>query len=125
MTTLGGLTISDDMYLGGLTESNGMSVQQVRSVKGVSALRTFGKPGGRTLTLASSQANNSIQGIWCSWLIDDLKTLQNTQTPVTLTHDADTYTVVITETHEFQPLHKYEQQGPNKRYLGKIKMIEV
>lgn len=123
--TLGSVTISDNMYLGGVTEAAQTAAQQVRTVEGNSILTTVSTPGGRTITLETQQVNGGIQGIWCQSVIDAVKALESNNTAVVLAHHGTTYNVKITDTTDLSPLFSWEPVGVNKKYTGKITTIEV
>jgi len=125
MITLGGVTISDNMYLGGITEAKQVAHQQERTVEGVSKLRVVPTPGGRIITLESQNLNGSIQGIWCQSVIDEVKILEAANVAYTLDHHGTTYTVKIVDTTGFRPLFSFEPVTPNKKYTGKLITIEV
>lgn len=125
MITLGGITISDNMYLGGITQSQQIAYQQVRTVEGLSKLTTVSLTGGRNLTLGTVSMNSAIQGIWCQSVIDQLKDLEKTNIDCVLDFHGDTYNVRIIDTTDFTQMFQFEEVSPDKKYTGSIKMIEV
>ena len=125
MITLGGVEISDNMYLGGVTEARQVAYQQEITVEGISKLRVMPTPGGRTITLETQQINGSIQGIWCQSVIDALKELEAANQTYILDHHGDEYYVKIVDTTGFRPMFSFEPVTPNKKYTGKLITIEV
>ena len=125
MITLGGIVISDNMYLGGVTQARQVVPQQLRTSEGISLLTVHATPGGRTLTLGTTNLNGATQGIWCQSNIDEIKDLEATNVPVVLNHNGDIYNVRIVDTSDFTQFFQNEPVSPNKKYTGKITMIEV
>lgn len=126
MITLGGVTISDNMYLGGIVEAKQIAHKQERTVTaGLSVLKTAPTPGGRTITLESTNLGGSIQGIWCQRVIEQVKAVEASNLPVVLDHHGTTYNVQIVDTTQFQQMFSFEASGPDKKYTGKITTIEV
>lgn len=127
MITVGGVVVSDNMYLSGVTEAKQIAYEQNRTVEGVSKLRTVLTLGGRTLTLGTSRegGSGSIQGIWCQSVIDELKALEQLNSTLVLDHHGTTYNVKIVDTSGFTQMFKYEPVSPGKAYTGKLTMIEV
>lgn len=125
MITLGGVTISDNMYLGGLIKANPIEYQQDRTVGGLSVMTVFDNPGGRNLTLGTSNLQGSIQGIWCQHVLDQVKVVQKQGNPVVLNYHGDAYNVIITDTSGIEQLFQFEPVSPDKKYVGEINLIEV
>lgn len=125
MITLGPVVISDNMYLEGVEKANSVSVEQVRTVDGESYLTVVPSPGGRTLTLGTSQLNGATQGIWCQTVIDEIKALEATGNAQTLSYQGEVYVVVISSTSSITQMFQREPLGPNKKYTGVINLIEV
>ncbi len=123
--TLGGIVISDNMYLGGVVESKQVVHQQVRTVEGNSLLRVTTTPGGRTLTLGTTNLDGATQGIWCQSKIEEIKVFEAAGTSIILNHHGDTYTVRIIDTSDFAQMFQFEPASPDKKFTGKITMIEV
>lgn len=122
--TLGGVDISNNMYLSGLESAPLVSVEQVRTIDGVSYVRSTPTPGGRTFTLGTQSKTGTVIGLWCSTVIDQVKVLESLADPVTLDYRGDIYEVIIVET-SFDPFHAFEVEGPNKKFTGTITLIEV
>ncbi len=120
----GGITLSDDMYLSGFESANLASVEQLRTIEGVSVVRTKPTPGGTPLTLGSQNKSGAVQGIWCSEDIDQVKGLELAAQSVELNYRDTIYNVVIAGT-EFTPFHQWEPEGPYKKFTGSISLIEV
>lgn len=125
MITLGSITISDNMYLGGVTQAKQVIPQQLRTSEGLSLLTVHVTPGGRTLTLGTTNLNGATQGIWCQSTIDEIKDLEATAATVVLDHNGDIYNVKIVDTSDFSQFFQNEPVSPDKKYTGKITMIEV
>ncbi len=123
--TLGSVTINSDMYLEGVEKANGVVTQQERTIDGVSYLTVVSNPGGRLLTLGTSQLGNAIQGFWCQDIIDALKILEDSGDAQTLDYHGTTYTVVITGMSGINQFLQWEEVGPNKKYIGVIQLTEV
>lgn len=125
MIDIGGVAISDDMYLGGVTEASNSFYQQEFTVEGVSKLGVYPRTGGRQITLESQKNNGAIQGIWCQSTIDALKELEIAGDTVTLNHNGNLYSVKVVDTTGFSPLFQFESVSPDKKYTGKLITIEV
>ena len=125
MIDIGGVAISDDMYLGGVTEASNSFYQQEFTVEGVSKLGVYPRTGGRQITLESQKNNGAIQGIWCQSTIDALKELEIAGDTVTLNHNGNLYSVKVVDTTGFSPLFQFEPVSPGKKYTGKLITIEV
>ncbi len=125
MITLGGIVISDNMYLGGVTQAQQIAYQQVRTVEGLSKLTAVGLTGGRNLTLGTVSMNSSIQGVWCQSVIDQIKVLEKTNADCVLNYQGTIYNVRIIDTTDFTQMFQFEETSPDKKYTGSIKMIEV
>src|SRR6056297_2596890 len=108
MITLGGVQISDNMYLRGVTEHPQVAFQQERTVEGISKQIVVPTPGGRTLSLETQQLSGSIQGIWCQSVIDAVKELELTGGVYELDHHGAVYQVRIIDTSQFTPLFQFE-----------------
>lgn len=121
--TLGGVTISDNMYLDGINNAALISAQQYRSIDGLSLVLSKKQSGGRTITLGSV-VDSSVMGIWCQSVVDAVKLLEGDNSVLVLDYHGDTYNVLITGM-EFTQLFKFEPVTSNKKYTGTITMIEV
>lgn len=124
MITLGGVSISDDMYLSGLESSRLVSVDQQRSIDGFSIIRIKPSVGGRSLTLGSQNRGNSLQGLWDKSTIDSIKSLELQAQPVILSYRGTDYTVYIVGT-EFTPMLQFELESPTKKFTGSVSLLEV
>jgi|LGVE01.1.fsa_nt_gb hypothetical protein len=125
MITLGGVTISDNMYLKGVHTSPEVLVQQDRSLNGGSHLTVQKINGGKTYTLGTTNANGSIMGIWCSSVLDQVKVLESAGVAVPLNYRGIIYpAVLIVEVPKMDPLYHFELEGPDKKYLGHITITE-
>ncbi len=122
--TLGGLDISDNMYLEGFESALLVSVEQLRTIDGISIVKTKPTPGGRNLTLGTQSKSGATQGIWCSELIDQIKDLELASQVVSLDYRGTLYDVIITGT-KFTPFHQWELEGPYKKFTGSISLTEV
>jgi hypothetical protein len=125
MITLGGITISDNMYLSGDVESGGVVHQQKRTIEGVSSILISQKIGGRAFTLGSDMAGGSVMGIWCKSLIDSIKALELAGLPQQLNYRGTIYSVYIVDTSGFTPLFKWQEESATKAYTGQLTLIEV
>jgi hypothetical protein len=123
MITLGGVVISDNMFLDGLLNSPMTGQTQRRLIGGESVVFVQPQVGGRTMTLGSQSAG-STQGIWCQSVIEELKVLEAQAQPLTLNYRGATYNVLIKQM-DFSPFVQNELEGPNKGYLGTITLVEV
>jgi len=124
MITLGGIDISDDMYLDGLESALLVSVEQLRTIDGVSIIKTKPTPGGRNFTLGSQNKSGATQGIWCSETIDLIKALELASQVVSLDYRGTVYSVIITGA-KFAAFHQFEIEGPYKKFTGNISLTEV
>ncbi len=125
MITLGGIEISDNMYLGGVTQAKQVSFKQSRTIEGVSILRTVATPGGRVLTLGTTFLNNATQGIWCKSTIDEIKLLELQLLTIVLDHHDTIYNVKIIDTTDFAQMFQWEPVSESKKYTGRLTMIEA
>ncbi len=121
--TLGGLDINNNMYLGGLESASLVSVEQRWTVEGNSVIRTKPLNGGRSLTLGSQNKSGSIQGIWCLRDILLIQDLEQAGQSVELDYRGDVYNVIIAST-AFRPLHQFELESADKKFLGTLSLIE-
>lgn len=124
MITLGGVSISTNMYLSGLESASLVSVEQLRTIEGVSVVRAKPTPGGRTLTLGTQNKSGATQGIWCWEIIEQIKTLELSASAIELNYRGDVYSVIIAGT-SFAAFHQWEPEGPYKKFTGSITLIEV
>lgn len=124
MITLGGVTISDDMYLSGLESSKMVSVDQRRTIDGVSFVRLKPMIGGRALSLGSQNGGGSIQGFWELSTIEQIKSLELQAQSVILDYRGTQYTVFIVGT-DFQPFLQFEIEGPTKKFTGSVSLLEA
>jgi hypothetical protein len=117
--TLGALTLSDDLVLGGLETAPDLVVNQKRTLSGRSILQTAPISGGRTLTLSSERHCTLAQ-------VQAIKAMAALRQPVTLVHHRGSFTVLITAT-ALEPddggLHSNPTAG--EWYSGDITLIEV
>ena len=119
MTTLGALTLSDDLVLSGLETATEVVVTQRRTLGGVSRLQVDAISGGRTLTLSSERHLTLAE-------IQAIKALAALRQPVALVHHRGSYTVLITGTPvepDDASLHSNPSAGD--LYSGDITLIEV
>ena len=123
--TIGGIPISDNMVLSGVTNSSQVVSQQRRTLEGYSSVLVSRKFGGRTLTLGSDTSDGSIMGIWCKSDIDAIKAIELLCAPIDINYRGELYRGYVVDTSDFTPLFKWEQESPNKKYTGKITIIEV
>lgn len=121
--TLGGITISDNMYLDGIENASLASLQSERTVDGLSLTAAKATPGGRLLTLGSV-VDSSIMGIWCQSVIDEIKAIEAVPQVIELNYHGDTYNVII-ESVDFTQLFKFEPVTENKKYTGQVTLKEV
>jgi hypothetical protein len=124
MITLGGVVISDDMYLDGLDNASLASVEQLRTVDGNSIIRARPTPGGREITLGTQNRSGATQGIWCYSVIELVKQMELAALPVSLNYRGTLFEIIITGAN-FEPLLQFELEGPNKMFTGTISLIEV
>ena len=122
--TLGGLDISDNMYLSGLESAQLVSVEQLWTIDGNSVVRSKPLNGGRRLTLGSQNQSGVTQGIWCLEDIQQVQVLEQLAQSLVLSYRGTDYNVIITGT-TFNPLHQFEVEGPYKKFIGSISLTEV
>lgn len=122
--TLGGVTISDDMYLSGLESNSQVSVNQQRTIDGLSVVRVNSNPGGRIFTLGTQNRSGAIQGIWEWSVIDQIKDLELAAQSVILDYRGSQYTVYITGTN-FEPLLQFEVESSSKKFTGTVSLLEA
>lgn len=122
--TLGGVAIDDDMYLSGIETNQQVSVEQLRTIEGVSVVRVKSAPGGRLFTLGSQNGSGAIQGIWCWEIIEQIKAIELQAQSVELNYRGDFYTVFVTGTN-FTPFLQFEPEGPYKKFTGSVSLLEV
>ena len=122
--TLGGITISDNMYLDGLESQPQVSVEQVRTIDGTSVVRTKSLNLGGTFTLGTQTLSGAVQGIWCLSYIQQIKALEQLGAVVVLDYKGTQYNVVIEGTN-FSPMFQWEPEGPDKKFTGTVSLIEV
>lgn len=125
MITLAGISVSKNMHLLGVTQANQVAYQHTRTVEGVSKLLVKPTPGGRVMSISSSQIGNAVQGIWCQSVIDEIKAVEKLASPVLLDYYGDLYTVYIVDTTDFTQMFQFEPISPTKSYTGKVTIIEV
>ncbi len=121
--TLGGITLSDNMYLSGLESAPRAAVSQKRTILGTSILTVSPLIGGRRFTIGSD-SKGATRGIWCYHTIEAIKELENQGVAVVLDYRGDIYEVVIVGT-SFRPMILHEPEGPNKKFIGTISVIEA
>jgi len=124
MITLGGVVISNNMYLKGVEQANPFLYSQVRAIDGTSHLISYNNPGGRTFTLGSSQTNN-MQGLWCQDTLDALQALRESDTVLTLDYNGEVYNVKIVSMEDIEQFMSKEPKSSTKKYTGTITLIEV
>lgn len=125
MITYGPIPISDNMYLSGKIEGKPHVFVQQRTLDGNPRTKRFSTPQGRSFTLGTTAIGNSIQGIWCQDVIDQLKTLQETGLAYSLDYHGDVYNVVIVDMSDITQMFQWEQIHSKKSYTGTIQFIEV
>lgn len=123
MIYLGGIEISDNMYLDGINDAALSASSQKRLLGGGSVVFIQPQIGGITFTLGS-QTQKGIQGIWCQNVIDLLKPIEALATAVILDYHGDLYDVVIKEM-TFTPIFQNQSESTNKIFTGTITLIEV
>lgn len=121
--TLGGVTISNNMYLDGRETRPSVAVEQVVTIDGTSIIRTRALNLGGHFTLGS-QSSGAVQGIWCLSNIKDIKALEQLAVAVVLDYHGTLYNVVIESTN-FSPFFQWEPEGPGKKFTGTVSLIEV
>ena len=121
--TLGGLEINDNMYLSGLENAPGIAFSQVRTILGTSVTAVKPLIGGRSLVLGS-QKGKSLQGIWCSHIIDSLKPIESQGSVISLDYRGNIFNVIIVKT-SFSPMLVSEVEGPNKKFTGEVYLVEA
>jgi len=121
---LNSVEISDNMVLEGIEQADPLIVEQLRSIDGTPYLRTYNNDGGRKLSLGTSETNR-VQGIWYKYVLDDIKEIQKTKLPATLTYYGKTYIVMVVSTENIKPMHAFEPPNDCKQFLGTIDLIEV
>lgn len=125
MITLNGITINDSMYLDGVDSSRITVHEKKISIGGYSKIYSKKLIGGREFTLGTQNSSGPIQGIWLKSEIDAIKAVESLCSPVVLNYRGTQYNVIIADTSDFRPLHQFEIEGANKRFLGKITLMEV
>lgn len=125
MTTLNGLEIDHNLYLGGLDNTPKISYTQKRSVEGVSYLVAKGLQGGENLILGSVRgAGGIIRGFWKKSEVELVKTWEQQALPIDLVYCNTTYSVLITG-RDFTQFNVSEIEKPDKLYLGEVYLTEV
>lgn len=124
MIDINGVLISDNMYLEGIETSTYAVYDQKRSLSGEADITVFPVSGGRQFYLGTQNKNGAIQGMWCKSTIDQLNELRKLGTPLSLNYHGSIYSIYITSTEELTPLHQFEAEGPNKKFIGRIAVIE-
>jgi len=122
--TLGGVTVSDDMYLSGLESNSQVAVEQQRTIDGVSVARVKANPGGRILTLGSQNRSGALQGFWEWSVISQIKSLELAAQSVILNYRGTQYTVYITSTN-FEPFLQFEIESSTKKFTGTVSLLEA
>jgi hypothetical protein len=121
--TLGGITISDNMYLSGLETNKQVIVDKQRNIDGVAIVRVKPTPGGRELTLGTQNQGGAIQGIWEWSTIEQIKSLELLAQSVILNYRGTNYSVYITGT-DLSPFLQFEIEGASKKFTGVINLLE-
>ena len=124
MTTLGGVTISDNMYLDGVLDAPLSGSTQKRLLGGGSVVFIQPQIGGRKFTLGTINGSVGTQGLWCQQTIEDLKVFESNTQSIVLDYRGDLYDVVITKM-QFTPFQQNQLESPTKPYTGTITLIEV
>jgi len=117
MTTLGSVTLSDELILSGLETAPDVVVNQRRTVTGESAVQVAPIAGGRALTLSGENHFTLAE-------IQAVKALAAAGSAVALVHDRGTFSVLITGT-PVVPTGDHANPGSDAWYSGDITMIEV
>ena len=125
MTTLNGVTIDSNLYLGGLDNTPKISSTQKRSVEGVSYIVAKGLQGGENLILGSVKGDGGIiRGFWEKSQIELIKIWEQQAVAIELIYCNATYSVLITG-RDFIQFNVSEIEKPSKLYLGEIFLTEV
>ena len=123
--SLGGVALNENLYLEGVENHMGNSVNSVMTIGGLSITTTLARSGGRTLTLTTTNNSGALQGIFCQSDIDAIQEVEGSGLQVTLTYrDRGDFQVVITGL-SFTQFKQNEPVSPAKRYTGSIQLIEV
>lgn len=125
MITLGGVLISDNMYLSGREIADSLLYDQKISIGGESSVRVLPLTGGRTFSLGTQNRDGATQGLWCKSTIDQIKALQSTGIPLILNYKGDMFDVHVISTADLVPFHQFEEESPTKKFVGKITLLEV
>lgn len=123
--TLGGIPISDNMYLKGVEQGPSVMTSQVRTMDGISYVSATPIEGGRALTLGSTTQNSATQGFWCLGVIREIKALEKLGQPVLLEYQGTSYNVLITGTSSLEQFDQRVALSDEKVYTGQINLIEV
>lgn len=123
MITLAGVELGENLYLNGLESASLSGSTQKRLLGGGSVVFIQPQLGGRTLILGTMQ-DSGIMGIWCQSKIQELKVFEQQAMAVTLDYHGDIYTVLIIQM-SFEPMFQNQSEGPDKSFLGELKLIEV
>ncbi|MBV5328493.1 MAG: hypothetical protein JZU65_12810 [Chlorobium sp.] len=114
--SLGGIALSEHLALSGL-ESAAVTVNQRRTLTGVSVLQSASSPGGRTLILTGDIHFTFAQ-------VTALRDLSAMAQPVVLIHHRGTFTVLITAI-EAETIIDYADPHPEDWYSCTITLIEA
>ena len=117
MTTLGSVTLSDDLILEGLETAPPIAHSQRRTLTGESVVQAAPVSGGRKLALAGDNHFTLAD-------IEAVQALAGAGQPVTLTHHRGTFTVLIVSI-EVEPAFNHADPQPGDWYSGRINLIEV
>lgn len=124
MITLGGILISEDMYLSGLESSVLVVIDQQRTIDGVSVVKARPSIGGRSFSLGSQNSGGSVQGFWDMSVIEQIKSLELQSQSVILNYRGTQYTVFIVGT-DFKPFLQFEIESPTKKFTGSVSLLEA
>lgn len=117
MITLGGISLSDHLILGGIETAPDLAYSQRRLIGGASYVQTDAIIGGRELTLSGENHFTLAE-------ITAVKALAAAMQPVTLVHHRGTFTVLIVAV-EATPTFAHADPDDDSWYSGSINMIEV
>ena len=117
MTTLGTITLSDDLVLEGLETAPPIAHSQRRTLTGESVIQTAPISGGRKLALVGDNHFTLAD-------IEAVLALARVGQQVTLTHHRGTFTVLIVPV-EVDPAFNHADPQPGDWYSGRINLIEV
>ncbi len=117
MTTLGTVTLSDDLILEGLENAPLIAYSQRRTLAGESVVQVAPVLGGRELALVGDNHFTLAE-------IEAVRALAEAGQPVTLTHHRGTFRVLVVSI-ETDPAVDHADPRPDDWYAGRINMIEV